>query len=301
MVSLDRATAKAKAVSDELRKRMFRLANASRFEKDLLRQLPERFAPAARFTFQADWTQEERALGREIESFRRRIPSLVSGDTMASMPSPHSGDFALDEHGRSQGAAPKRSSVQDHARTGVGPAGGILLRRIVSGAGSRSVLELGTNTGFSGCYMATATTRPKLVTVEGSAELCDLAQKNIGRFSQNVTIMNKLFDEAIDELREAGQRFDCAFIDGQHERLATVHYAQRVEPLMSPGGVIVFDDIYWSDDMNQAWRELWSSPRYSLSLDLGAKGLVVLDDGSRKRHFDVCDFIGRPRIFRTNW
>lgn len=301
MPSLDRATATAKLVGDGLRKRLLRLANQSRFEQDFLRELPAAFAPAARFAFGADWTKQERILGREIESFRRRIPSLVAGETMASLPSPHSGEFTLDEHGRSQGAQVKQSAVADHARTGVAPGGGTLLRRIVSGIGARRVLELGTNTGFSGCYITTATSRPELVTIEYSAELCQLARQNIGRFSQTVTIMNTLFDNAIDELRKKGERFDCAFIDGQHERRATVHYAERVAPLMSPKGVLVFDDIYWSDDMNQAWKEICMSPHYDLTIDLGWKGVAMLAGGSPKRHFDICELVGRPRIARPGW
>jgi predicted O-methyltransferase YrrM len=293
---LDRASAKARAVGDEARKRLLRVANRSRFEQDFLRQVPARFAPAARFAFYADWTGEERRLGRDIEGFRRRIASLASGDTMASLPSPRAGDFQLDEHGRSQGAALKRSAVADHARTGVHPEGGMLLQRIVSGIGAKRILELGTNTGFSGCYFVTAPSKPHLVTVEGSKELCELATKNISRYSQSFSIMNQLFDEAIDELGAKGEHFDCAFIDGQHERLATIHYAERVHPLMQPGGVVVFDDLYWSDGMNQAWKELCMSPRYGLTIDLGWKGLAVLGTEQPKRHLDLCDYIGRPRI-----
>lgn len=294
------ASARA-AVRDGLTKRLLRLANRPRFEEEFQRELPASFASAARFAFELDWTRQERRLGKEIESFRRRIPSLVAGATMTSLPSPHSGEFTLDEHGRSQGAQAKQSSVADHAQTGVRPAGGTLLRRVVSGIGARRVLELGTNTGFSGSYITTATSRPELVTIEYSADLCQLARQNIGRFSQSFTIMNTLFDNAIDELRDKGERFDCAFIDGQHERRATVHYAERVEPLMSPKGVLVFDDIYWSDDMNQAWKEICLSPRYGLTLDLGWKGIAVLSDGGPKRHFDICELIGRPRIARAGW
>lgn len=301
MHALDRATAKAQVVGDEVRKRLLRLANRGRFEQDFLRELPAPFAEAARFAFRADWTGDERRLGRDIESFRRRIPSLVASETMASLPSPHGGDFNLNENGQARGAELKRSPVADHARTGVHPEGGILLRRIVSGIGARRILELGTNTGMSGCYFVSATSKPTLITVEGSKELCELAQKNISRYSQTFTIMNRLFDEAIDELGKQPERFDCAFVDGQHERLATVHYAKRIEPLMQPGGTLVFDDIYWSDGMNQAWKEICQSSSYNLTIDLGWKGLAVLGGQGPKRHFDLCDFIGRPRIARPGW
>jgi predicted O-methyltransferase YrrM len=83
-----------------------------------------------------------------------------------------------------------------HAKTGVRPRGGILLRRLVTGIGARRILELGTNTGFSGCYFTSAETKPFLVTVEGSAAMCAIARRNLGRFTTEFLVMHRLFDEA---------------------------------------------------------------------------------------------------------
>ncbi len=72
--------------------------------------------------------------------------------------------------------------------------------------------------------------------------------------------------------------------------------------LLNPGGVIVFDDIYWSDGMNQAWKELCQWPSFSVTVDLRGKGLCILGDGAQPgTHHDICDYIGRPRIFRKDW
>jgi hypothetical protein len=64
---------------------------------------------------------------------------------------------------------------------------------------------------------------------------------------------------------------------------------------------LVFDDIYWSDDMNQAWKEFCQSSRYGLTLDLCMKGLAVIGTEGSKRHFDIGEFVGRPRIYRPGW
>jgi predicted O-methyltransferase YrrM len=183
----------------------------------------------------------------------------------------------------------------------VKPFGGILLQRIVTGIGARRVLELGTNTGFSGCYFVSAATQPGLVTVEGSAALCAIARVNLSRFSSGVLVMHRLFDEAINELAAAGERFDCVYIDGQHERQATLHYAARVTPLVNPGGILIFDDLYWSGGMNRAWQEICESPRYGLTIDYALKGVAVPGGAGPKRHVDLCAFIGRPPIGRPDW
>jgi predicted O-methyltransferase YrrM len=218
-----------------------------------------------------------------------------------SLPSPHSGTFSLDERRLARAAPPTPAPIARHARTGVGPRGGILLRRLVTGMGARRILELGTNTGFSGCYFLCADARPSLVTVEGSAAMCAIARENLMRFSGDFVIVHKLFDEAIDELLSRHERFDCAYIDGQHEREATLHYAARLALLVRPGGTLIFDDLYWSMDMNRAWREICASPAYSVTVDCAAKGAAVLAGSGPKRHFDLCEFVGTPPIRRPDW
>jgi len=301
---LKTAQARARGLRTALERRLLKLANRERFERDFLRVLPQPFVAAARWAYFEDWTSEERALAHEVEDFRSRIAEVAGQASLESLPSPHSGTFALDDQGRSRGATPTASPVESHARTGVGPSGGILLRRLVTGLGARRILELGTNTGFSGCYFVSAGTQPHLTSVEGSGALCAIARKNIGRFSTRFEVMHCLFDEAIDTLQGKGEHFDCVFIDGQHERAATLHYAARSQPLLRPGAALVFDDVYWSDDMNQAWKDVCRSPEYVTTVDFGWKGVAILADPAsqeRKQHFDLCEFMGRPRIARPSW
>jgi predicted O-methyltransferase YrrM len=295
------ATGWARPLWFALERRWLRFRHRRRFENEFLRDLPGAFVPAARFAFLHDWTLEERQLSREIERFRSRIGEVAGTGAIESLGSPRSGSFALDEHGRALGAAPTVAPVARHARTGVKPRGGILLRRIVTGIGARRVLELGTNTGFSVCYFVSAATRPRLVTVEGSSALCAIARTNLSRFSTDVLVMHRLFDQAIDDLAAAGERFDCVYIDGQHEQQATRHYVARVTPLITPGGLVIFDDLYWSGGMNRAWQEICASPRHTLTIDYALKGAVVVGGTGVKRHFDLCELMGRPPIGRPDW
>lgn len=243
---------------------------------------------------------EERALGRSIEQLRSSV--AARDETFDSFASPHSGTFTSDgEKGASTG--PKSSSpAAAHAKTGVSIKGGILLRRITAGLEAKRVLELGTNTGLSGCYFLSSPSKPELITIEGSADLCAIAEENLKRFSDSFSVKNQLFDEALDELTERGERFDCAFIDGQHEREATWYYARKIIPMLNSGGAIIFDDIYWSDDMNQFWKEACLSDEFSITLDLGAEGVgLVRKENEPRMHYDICEYAGRPRIYRKGW
>lgn len=294
-----RAHRAASQLETRLARRVLRRLNRRNFEQDFLPALPPALRPAARGVFLQDWTAEERRLGRKVETFRPRIAEY--GATLTSMSSPLPGTFQLDDRGHSRGAELTAATVGAHMQTGVRPSGGLLLRRLLSGAQAKSVLELGTNTGFSGCYMLAAESQPALLTVEGSPELCDIARANLARFSTQFEVRNGLFDEVLSELLALGRRFDCIFIDGQHEERATLHYAQRARLLLERGGLLVLDDIYWSHGMHAAWRTLCATPGYETTFDLGWKGVAVVGaEQQRPLHFDLCEYIGRPRIANTD-
>ena len=111
-----------------------------------------------------------------------------------------------------------------------------------------------------------------------------------------------MFDEAIEELHEKNEKFDCVFIDGQHERKATMHYADRVLPLLNEGGSIIFDDIYWSEDMNRFWKEVCLRPEFATTIDLRLKGVAIRKKANEpKAHYDICEYLGRPRFSMKGW
>ncbi|PRY09867.1 putative O-methyltransferase YrrM [Pontibacter ummariensis] len=276
-----------------------RVLNYGKFKNSFLKRLPQQFHGAAKLLYYHTFTEEEKKLASEIERFRSQIPALSTAKEIYSYTSPHSNTFKTDEEGKALPGEYTGNSVEAHMKTGSSTFHGILLRRIVAGAGVKRILELGTNTGFSGCYFLSVP-GTELVTIEGSAALCEIAKLNMDRISDKHRIMNMLFDEAIDVLLKEKASFDCVFIDGQHEQKATLHYTQRVLPLLKPGALIVHDDIYWSEDMHQAWQKMVQDPTFSQTVDLFYKGVCVLGDGP-KAHYDMGECLPRPEVFRKNW
>lgn len=288
-----------------LAQRALRWLNARTFREDFLPSVPGELRGACQWVFAQDFTGEERALARRIEQHRARIRELAGSELLSSMSSPAAGTFELDASGHSAGAPLSARPARLHAATGVRPGGGILLRRLVDGLSLDRVLELGTNTGMSGSYILSATRAPHLTTVEGSGDLCRIADHALKAHSSDYRIINDLFDRAIDALAAEGERFDAVFIDGQHEEHATIHYAERVQRLLAPGGVLIFDDIYWSRGMLSAWRHIVLQERFRVTADLSWKGVAIADSGierrlaappDRKAHFDVCDYLGRTPV-----
>lgn len=281
-----------------------RLKNRKAFKEDYLGTLPNNFHNCALLLYDYNRyvTTKEKEIADNIESFRMLIPKITTNNMLESYSSPHPGTFQKDYKGHSIPISKTKSHIKAHMKTGINKKNGILLRRIIQGLNTSNMLELGTNTGFSGCYFLSLPKVDNLITVEGSKELCEIAAKNLNRISSNFKILNMLFDDAIDLLKKKKQKFDCVFIDGQHEREAVLHYIEQIVPLLNNNAAFILDDIYWSNDMNQCWKELCDKPLFSRTLDFRSKGVCVLRSGAEpSKHHDICKYIGYPAIYRENW
>ena len=206
---------------------------------------------------------------------------------------------SLPDSDRSQGRV-MQFSASRVAVTGKDRRWGTVLYLVARGFGCTTGIELGTCAGISAMYVASAPSMGRYLTVEGSPELCEIAQESLTDHP-GVTIINALFDEALDrELPALQGSVDFAFVDGHHERVATVHYTDRIVSGLSDGAIVVFDDISWSADMRRAWDELRARSDWSHAIDLGAMGVCIYraeqqTDGS-PRQWDLRQLVGRTQI-----
>jgi len=153
----------------------------------------------------------------------------------------------------------------------------------------RSVLELGTNLGFSTLYIAMAmASHSLLITVEGDPTLAALAENHFQRFSLpvNPTVVNSPFDPFLFNLNHYPP-FDFIFIDGHHHGPSLLSYLSRLKPHLNPSGGILLDDIRWSRDMFHAFLTLCNDPDFTLTLDLFSMGFLFYQKPMEKQHFQL--------------
>lgn len=165
---------------------------------------------------------------------------------------------------------------------------------------AKYAIELGTCVGISAIYLAKQSFMQQLVTVEGSSSLAELAVETLAELPQ-VVVLNMMFDDAIDRLLNGPQTIDLAYIDGHHEKIATIHYFKRLQPLFSEGAVVIFDDISWSSDMREAWEELSRNSAFSDVIDFGAIGVCIIKSSStltesKPKYWDLQPIVGRYPI-----
>lgn len=152
---------------------------------------------------------------------------------------------------------------------------GQLLFRMVQAYKPATVIELGTSLGITSAYLANGNKHAKLTTFEGSPAIASIAQKNFKALGiLNIELIKGNFDDTITPFLEKTGKVDFAFIDGNHRKVPTLNYFNQILEKSHEDTILVFDDIHWSREMEQAWQEIITQPRVSLSIDLFFLGIV---------------------------
>ncbi|MDQ4140835.1 MAG: SAM-dependent methyltransferase, partial [Bacteroidota bacterium] len=67
----------------------------------------------------------------------------------------------------------------------------------------------------------------------------------------------------------------------------TLRYFDWCREKATESSIFVFDDIYWSKEMQQAWRQICAHPEVMISVDLFYLGLVFFRKNQPKQHFTI--------------
>ena len=130
-----------------------------------------------------------------------------------------------------------------HGRMVAGPEVGALLNLLVRELRPRRVLELGTFTGYSTIWMASALPEGgRLDTLEINDELEDLIREAFRRAGVADRV-RLVIGDALDVLPMVDETYDLVYIDANKRDY--VAYYQEVVNLVRPGGLIVADNVLW--------------------------------------------------------
>ena len=164
-----------------------------------------------------------------------------------------------------------------------------LLFRIVQYYNKVNVLELGTSFGITTAYLASAVNRPFVTTMEGSNQIAEVAQHNFNALNvKNVAIINGDFENTLPTFLASAKIIDLAFLDGNHRKIPTLAYFEQILSNLNSESIVVFDDIHWSKEMEEAWAIVKQHEAVTLSIDLFFIGIVFFKkDFKVKQHFTV--------------
>lgn len=164
-----------------------------------------------------------------------------------------------------------------------------LLYRMIKYYKAVAIVELGTSFGITTAYLASANAASKVFTCEGSSSIASVAEQNFEELNfKNIHLIEGDFAKILSPLLSKLKTVDFVFIDGNHRREPTLEYFTRLLNFTTPNSILIFDDIHWSAEMEEAWAIIKQHSRVTLSIDLFFIGIVLINpDFKTSQHFTI--------------
>ena len=164
-----------------------------------------------------------------------------------------------------------------------------LLFRIAQYYKPATILELGTSFGITSSYLANGNKDAFVYTLEGAGSIAAIAKENFKNLRlNNVHLIQGDFQQTLPAVINDIKKIDLAFIDGNHRKDPTLEYFTKLLDLSTSSTILIFDDIHWSKEMEEAWTEIQQYPAVTLTIDLFFIGLVFINpDFKVKQHFSI--------------
>lgn len=215
------------------------------------------------------------------QPIERRRKTLLSDETVIEVEDPGAGSVTIKT---------KNRAVKDIASSSLKPKKyAQLLFRIAKYYEPVTILELGTSFGITSAYLASSHAGANLFTCEGVKSISAVAKKNFDELGlRNIHITEGDFGKTLPSLLQQLGTIDLAFIDGHHKKGPTLDYFTKLLNSSVSSTILIFDDIHWSREMEEAWVEIKQHPSVTLTIDLFFIGLIFINPGFKiPQHFTI--------------
>lgn len=159
-----------------------------------------------------------------------------------------------------------------------------LLFRLSQYLNCKKLLELGTALGQGTQALCLGAQNGYVTSIEGSKALYNTTKSNLSGYN-NLSLINGVFNNELPKLND--HKWDLIFIDGHHDKSATINYFETLLPNTHNDTLIVFDDVYWSKGMSQAWEYIYKHPKVTVSIDTFYLGFIWFRKEQPKQHFTI--------------
>jgi len=162
-----------------------------------------------------------------------------------------------------------------------------LLGRIIAFFNPKEVLEIGTSVGLATSVMSFANSSTNITTLEGCTSTANIAKEHFNKFElNNIKIITGNFDTTLTDVIKQ-HTFDFIYFDGNHQKEATIRYFEQCLSNVHNDAVFIFDDIYWSKGMKEAWLYIRQHPKVIVTVDNYFWGIVFFRKEQVKEHFVI--------------
>ncbi|MFT5862544.1 MAG: caffeoyl-CoA O-methyltransferase [Flavobacteriales bacterium] len=134
-----------------------------------------------------------------------------------------------------------------------GPYQGRVLSMISKLVNPKSILEIGTFTGYSALCLAEGLQKDGILhTIDIKEELMDFQRKHFDN-SAFAKAIHQHLGQALEIIPRLDTRFDLVFIDADKRNY--INYFHAIIDRMNPGGIILSDNVLWSGKVVEPLNE----------------------------------------------
>ncbi len=182
----------------------------------------------------------------------------------------------------------KQRKVAEIAKNaGITVSRGELLGRLASYFNTNTILEIGTSLGLATSCLALSNPKATITTLEGCTATATVAIDKFKEFNfKNINTIIGNFNETLTRAL-GNNKFDLIYFDGNHQKDATIAYFNQCLTHAHNESVFIFDDIYWSKGMKEAWKYIKEHPKVTITIDTFHWGIVFFRKEQVKEHFVV--------------
>nr|WP_321228557.1 class I SAM-dependent methyltransferase [uncultured Psychroserpens sp.] len=161
-----------------------------------------------------------------------------------------------------------------------------LLYRVVHYFKPEHTLELGTSLGIATQALSLGDFRHSVLSLEGCPNTSKFTKQHLSDFNiKNATVKTGEFETILPKLK--ANTYDLIFFDGNHNKKATLNYFEMLIDKTHNDSIFIFDDIHWSKDMLEAWEDIKSHPKVTVTIDTFFWGFVFFRKEQVKENFTI--------------
>jgi len=182
-----------------------------------------------------------------------------------------------------------RRQISKIAQTaGISPKRAELLFRVSNYFKPETILEIGTSLGLATSALALGNPKAKVITLEGCPQTANVAQNQLDEFNcKNVENVISEFESFLISENLKSKIYNLIYFDGNHSKKATLAYFELLLPTINNDSVWIFDDIHWSEEMEEAWEIIKQHPKVIVTIDTFQWGFVFFRYEQKKEHFVI--------------
>lgn len=143
-----------------------------------------------------------------------------------------------------------------------------------------TIVEFGTAFGVSGMYFLAGIEQVGngvLYTFEPNEVWAEVARRNLDEVSPRFVLTVGTFEAHVDRVLDASKTIDLALVDAIHTGDFVDAQFALIKERLSPSGLVLFDDISFSDDMRRCWNKIAEAGDVRASVEVQGIGLVEMD------------------------